>query len=54
MKNDSARQVGEELKPFIERLRELATAERARRGPDTEAIEIALVNVDSAVEILTE
>ena len=54
MKNDTARQVGEELKPFVERLKELAKAERARRGPDTEAIDIAVVNVDSAVEILTE
>jgi len=54
MKNDAARQIGKELMPFIERLRELANAERARRGPDAEAIEIAVVNVDSAVEILTE
>ena len=54
MRNDTARQIGEELKATIERLRRLAKEERARRGPDAEAIEIALVNLDSAVEILTE
>ena len=54
MKNTGARRVGEELKAFVERLKALAKAERAQRGPDAEAIEIAVVNVDSAVEILTE
>ena len=49
-----ARQIGEELKAVLERLRALAKAERAARGPDTEALEIALVNLDSAIEILTE
>lgn len=54
MKNAAARQIGEELKVVVERLKALAKAERAQRGIDTEAIEIAVVNVDSAVEILTE
>ena len=49
-----ARQIGEELNAILERLRALAQAERAVRGPDTEALEIALVNLDSAIEILTE
>ena len=54
MHHAAARQIGEELKAFVERLRQLAKDERARRGPDAEAIEIAIVNLDSAVEILTE
>lgn len=54
MRNAAARQLGEELKAYVERLRQLAKDERARRGPDAEAIEIAIVNLDSAVEILTE
>lgn len=54
MKNTGARRIGEELKAFVERLKALAKTERAQRGPDAEAIEIAAVNVDSAVEILTE
>ena len=54
MKNTAARQIGQELKPVVERLKALAHEERAKRGPDAEAIEIAVVNVDSAVEILTE
>ena len=54
MHNAQARTLGEELKAILERLRVLAKQERAARGPDTEAIEIAIVNLDSAVEILTE
>lgn len=54
MTNATARQIGEELKLVVERLKALAKVERAQRGPNTEAIEIAVVNVDSAVEILTE
>ena len=54
MKSEPARQIGEELKRTLERLRALAKDERARRGPDTEALEIAIVNLDSAIEILTE
>ena len=54
MKNDTARQFGEELKAVLARLRMLAEEERVRRGPDAEAIEIAIVNLDSAIEILTE
>lgn len=53
MRNPTAQQVGEELKAVLERLRVLAEDERARRGPDAEAIEIAIVNLDSAIEILT-
>ena len=54
MKHDAARQIGEELKAVLTRLRTLAVEERAQRGVDTEAIEIAIVNLDSAIEILTE
>ena len=54
MKSEAARQLGEELKRMLERLKTLAKDERSRRGPDTEAIEIAIFNLDSAIEILTE
>lgn len=54
MKNDAARQLGEALRPMLERLKALAKAERLARNPDAEAIEIAVVNLDSAIEILTE
>ena len=49
-----ARELGEELKPILERLKMLAKEERERCGPDREALEIAIVNLDSAIEILTE
>jgi hypothetical protein len=54
MRNVHARAIGEELKAILERLRAIGTQERAVRGPDAEAVEIAIVNLDSAVEILTE
>jgi len=54
MKSEAARCIGEELKQTLERLKALAKDERARRGPDAEALEIAIVNLDSAIEILTE
>ena len=54
MRNDTARQLGDELKELLARLRALAKEERAKRGPDAEALEIAIVNLDSAIEILTE
>ena len=54
MKSEAGRQIGEGLKKTLERLRALAKDERARRGPDAEALEIAIVNLDSAIEILTE
>ena len=54
MRNDAARQAGEELKAVLQRLRALAKEEQAMRGSDAEAIEIAIVNLDSAIEILTE
>ena len=54
MKHDAARQIGDELKAVLERLRALAKEERAARGPDADAIETAVVNLDSAIEILTE
>jgi len=54
MKNEAARQLGEELKKTLERLKALAKDERARRGPDAEALEIAIINLDSTIEILTE
>lgn len=54
MKNAAARQTGEELKPYLERLKALIKEEKARRGGDSEAIEIAAVNLNSAIDILTE
>ena len=54
MRDDLARQLGEELKLILARLRGLAREARAARNPDAEAIEIAIVNLDSAIEILTE
>ena len=54
MKSETARQIGEELKRTLERLKALAKEERAHRGPEAEAIEIAIVNLDSTIEILTE
>lgn len=54
MKQDAARQIGEELKDALARLRVLAKEERDARGPDADAIEIAVVNLDSAIDILTE
>ena len=54
MKNDEARKLGQELKAVLERLRVLAKRERASRGPNAEALEIAIVNLDSAIEILTD
>lgn len=54
MHNDAARQIGEELKGALERLRALAKAARAARSAEAEAIDMAVVNLDSAIEILTE
>ena len=54
MTSESARQLGEELKAILERLKALAKQARAERHQDAEALEIALVNLDSAIEILTE
>lgn len=54
MRSDAGREIGEELKVLLERLKTLAQAERAARGADAEALEIAIVNLDSAIEILTE
>ncbi len=49
-----ARQIGEELKGVLARLRALAKEERATQGADADAMEIVIVNLDSAIEILTE
>ena len=54
MRNDVARQIGEELKLYLERLKVLAKEERSRRGADTQALDIAVVNLDTAIDILTE
>lgn len=54
MRNPEGRAIGEELKTALAHLRAVAAAERAQRGADREALEIALVNLDSAIEILTE
>ena len=54
MKHPAARQIGATLKEILEQLKDLATRERAARGPDAEALDIAIVNLDSAIEILTE
>ncbi len=54
MKNTSAREVGEHLKAYLEHLKVLAKEARARRDHDAEAIEISVVNLSAAIEILTE
>ena len=54
MHNVDARAVGEALKPLLERLKALAKEARAKRNAEAEAMEIAVVNLDSAIEILTE
>ena len=54
MRYASGRQIGEQLRPILEHLRALAKEARAARYPDAEALEIAVVNLDSAIEILTE
>ena len=54
MRHPIGRQIGEQLRPLFEQLRALAKEARAARDPDTEALEIAVVNLDSAIEILTE
>ena len=54
MKNTVARQVGQRLKIDLEALRALAKEARTKREPEAEAIEIAIVNLNSAIDILTE
>lgn len=54
MHNKAARQIGQELQALLARLRVLAQEERAKRSPEAEAMEIAVVNLDSAIEILTD
>ena len=54
MKNISAREVGEGLKVYLEHLKVLAKEARAKRDHEAEAIEIAIVNLSAAIEILTE
>ena len=54
MKQPVARQIGEELRAALERLKILAKEERTKHSPAAEAIEIAIVNLDCAIEILTD
>ena len=54
MHGAAARQIGTELQPFLVRLKALAQQARTARNPDAEAIEIAIVNLDSAIELLAE
>ncbi len=54
MRNNAARTLGGKLKTILEQLKALAAQERGQRGPDAEALAIAVVNLDSAIEILTE
>ena len=54
VKNDEAREIGQALRAFLERLRIVGKRERAARGSDAEAIDIAIVNLDSVIEILTD
>ena len=54
MNDPVARQIGAELQTLLTRLKALAKQARAARSPDADAIEIAIVNLDSAIEILTE
>ena len=54
MNHPAARQIGEELKASLDHLKAIAKEERVKHGADVEAIEIAIVHLDSAIEILTE
>ena len=54
MKYASGRQIGEQLRPILKQLQALAKEARTACDPDAEALEIAVVNLDSAIEILTE
>jgi len=54
MNDAAARQIGTELQTLLVRLKALAKQARTARNPDAEAIEIAVVNLDSAIAILTE
>jgi len=54
MKDAAARQVGEDLKVLLERLRALAKEARRVRSAEADALEIAVVNLDSAIDILTD
>ena len=54
MTEEKARKIGQELQSPLDQLKALAKDARARRSPDAEAIEIAMVNLNSAIEILTE
>ena len=54
MRSDAAHRIGQDLKTTLEQIKVLAKQERAAHGPDAEALEIAIVNLDCAIEILTE
>ncbi len=54
MKNEQARQLGRDLTVYLERLKLFAKEARANRNPEAEALEIAVVNLNSAIDILTE
>jgi hypothetical protein len=54
MRDATAREIGEALKPALAHLKVLAKEARAQRSADADAIEIATVNLSSAIDILTE
>lgn len=54
MNNEEARQIGLDLQPVVNRLLAMVKEARAQKDPEAEALEIAAVNVNSAIEILTE
>jgi len=54
MENVTARELGEALKPYLERLQTLTKDVKERRSAEAEAIEIAAVNLSSAIDLLTE
>lgn len=54
MKNEPARELGNKLKVELEALKSLLKELKAKRDPDAEAVEFAIVNLSSAIEILTD
>ncbi len=54
MRNEQARQLGFELTSYLERLKSLAKEAAATNASEAEALEIAVVNLNSAIDILTE
>lgn len=54
MKNQPARELGNKLKAELEMLKALLIELKSKRDPEAEAVEFAIVNLSSAIEILTD